>query len=105
MSDKLRQTGRTTRLLEEAKHLAMAGRAVYVMAANEQHRRTLLAEFPDAARLGIKVETPDSLPNFDWRRLHSLGAHPNCVFLVDHFAIESQFPAMIDMLRRYEKDE
>jgi hypothetical protein len=103
MSDKLRQTGRTTRMMQEAKRIAEAGRAVYVMAANEQHRRTLLSEFPDAGSLGIKVETPDSLPNFDWRRLHSPGAHPNCVFLVDHFAIESQFPALIEMLRRYER--
>lgn len=31
-----------------------------------------------------------------------LAMHPNCVVLVDHFAIEMRFQAMLEMLHRYD---
>ena len=102
----MRATGRTTRMLADAKSKATEGRAVYVIAANEAERRRMQQALgQDAPSLGIKVETPGSLGNFDWRSMRLKGAHPNCVVLVDHFAIEQQFAAVLEMLHRYDPQE
>ena len=101
---KLRHTGRTTRMLEHAKQLALAGRAVYVIADNERDIRRLEAECfkTGASNLGIKFETPNSPGNFDWEQMRLIGAHPNCVVLVDHHAIEDRFSMVLDMLHAYD---
>lgn len=93
--------GRTTRMLEDARRLKDEGKAVYVMAANARHAKALREQFGDKNN-SVKFETPDSLSNFDWRTFRLPGAHPNCVVLVDHFAIESQFSSLLDMLHRYD---
>ena len=101
----LRGIGRTTRMLQEALHQSNHGRAVYVVAANkaEQKRlREVLSEYSKNPT-GISVETPESLTRtFNWKTLWSEGAHPNCVFLVDHFTIESEFSRMLHELHRYD---
>src|SRR5688572_33456709 len=99
----LRRTGRTTRMLEHAKELALAGRAVYVIADNERDARRLEIECfkTGEPNLGIKFETPGSLGNFDWEEMRLTGAHPNCVVLVDHNAIEARFSRLIRMLHAY----
>lgn len=92
-------------MLEEAKRLALVERsAVYVVADNERDRRRLEIEcFKEGEpNLGIKFETPDSLPNLDWRTLTLRGAHPNCVVLIDHHAIEDRFAAVIAMMHRFD---
>ncbi len=89
-------------MLADAKAKATEGRAVYVIAANEAERRRMQQLVQDAPNLGIKFETPASLGKFDWRSLRLSGAHPNCVVLVDHFAIEQQFAAVLEMLHRYD---
>lgn len=99
--DKKKQTGRTTRMLEHAKSLAKAGRAVYVIAATE-HQRQWLEERLGSDSMGIKIETAWSLRNFDWGTMTLLGAHPNCAVVVDHFAIESRFRRMLEELVRYD---
>lgn len=99
--DNKRQTGRTTRMLEHAKALAKAGRAVYIIAANEQQRRWLEDRIGQGP-MGIKVETWETLRNFDWQTMSLLGAHPNCAVVVDHFAIESRFRRMLEELVRYD---
>lgn len=95
-----RQTGRTTRMLAEAVTLAKAGRAVYVVVANEREVERIESLLPD--NLGIQVETEYSLGNLDWESLRLVGAHPNCVVLVDHYAIESKFRQALAMLQRYD---
>lgn len=99
---KLRGTGRTTRLIAHAKKLAREGRAVYVIADNTQDARRLqmLCGEPN---LGIKFETPRSPGNFDWGQMRLLGAHPNCVVLVDHHAIEDHFARVLEMLHAYDE--
>ncbi len=94
---KLRGMGRTTRLLEHAKKLAREGRAVYVIADNTRDMRRLEILCGEPS-LGIKFETPRSLGNFDWEQMRLLGAHPNCVVLVDHHAIEDRFARVLEML-------
>lgn len=108
MSDtlqKLRGTGRTTRMLEHAKKLALAGRAVYVIADSERDCRRLEIECfkTGEPNLGIKFETPDSLGNFVWEEMRLRGAHPNCVVLVDHHAIEDRFARVLEMLHAYDE--
>lgn len=101
----LRVTGRTTRMMEDAFRLARGGRAVYVVAANRQEQmrlQTLGGE--EAQRLEIKFETPHSLGNFSWTTMALRGAHPNCEVLVDHYAIESEFAQVFEMLHRYDEE-
>lgn len=105
MMEKLRRTGRTTRMLTRAMELAREGRAVYVMCANHAHARALAA----TARFlgvvpadGIKFESPESLPTFDLETMQLGGAHPNCVVLVDHWAIEHKYADMLEELHRYD---
>lgn len=99
---KLRGTGRTTRMLEHAKKLAREGRAVYVIAdnTNDARRLQMLCGEPN---LGIKFETPRSPGNFDWEQMRLVGAHPNCVVLVDHYAIEDRFARVLEMLHAYDE--
>ena len=96
-------TGRTTRMLEEAIKQAKLGRAVYVVGASAAHARMLndMCSAKSGA-LGIKFETASSLGNIDWENMRMTGAHPNCVLLVDHFAIESKFSQILAMLHRFD---
>ena len=101
----LRGTGRTTRMLAEAKTLARSGRAVYIIAANRQHAILLeRALGNERIELGIKVEPPSSPGNFDWESMRLRGAHPNCVVLADHYAIETHFAKVLEMLHRFDND-
>jgi len=38
----------------------------------------------------------------DWRTMRFPSAHPRCITLIDHFAIESAFGPMLAMLHRYD---
>ena len=97
-----RQSGRTTRMLQEAKELAQAGRAVYVICANRSHVLALTADRgAELDALGVKFETVESV-SIDWNTLRMLGAHPNCAVLIDHHAIERKFSAVLEMLHRYD---
>lgn len=98
---KLRGTGRTTRMLEHAKKLAREGRAVYVIADNTEDARRLQMHCGEPS-LGIKFETPLTLGNFDWEQMRIRGAHPNCVVIVDHHAIEDRFARVLAMLHAYD---
>lgn len=100
MNDPKRGTGRTTRMLAHAKQLEASGRAVYIIASDHQHAGNLRRLLPEET--GIKVETPATAGNFDWQTLALRGAHPNCVVLVDHYAIESHFARMLRMLTAYD---
>lgn len=51
---------------------------------------------------GVKFETPETLGAFVWDLMRAPGAHPNCVFLVDHHAIEDRFSRIVDMLHAYD---
>jgi ABC-type branched-subunit amino acid transport system substrate-binding protein len=100
--DRRRQTGRTTRMLAEAVKLAKKGKAVYIVVADMAQKRQMEKQFGKAFwGLGIKFETPYSPGNFDWETMTFRGAHPDCVTLVDHYAIEARFPRLVEMLHRY----
>jgi hypothetical protein len=107
-SDPYIQTGRTTRMLTEAFKLAKEGKAVYVIAANHGHIFQMermadrLFGAGEASTLGVKFETPASLPSFDFRTMQLKGAHPNCRVFVDHWAIESEYARMLNELHRFD---
>jgi hypothetical protein len=107
--DNLRQTGRTTRLLKEAYRLASEGRAVYVLACRHDYALKMECEFDsmfgpgESRRMGIKFESPDGLPNFDFRTMTlGRGAHPNCCVLVDHYTIELHYARLLQELHRFD---
>lgn len=96
-----RQTGRTTRMIEHARALAGQGKAVYIIAVND-HDAGRIRRLVGVPNRGIKVETEESLPNFDWRTMQLKRAWPNCVVLVDHYAIEARITAQVEMMTRYD---
>lgn len=98
----MKRTGRTTRMLEEAKRLAEAGRAVYVVFYCTGEAAKMQREHPEFRELGIKFESPASVQPFDWKQMRTRGSHPNCVFLVDHYTIETEFELMLDALHRFD---
>ena len=97
----LKGTGRTTRMLQEAIQCSKEGRAVYVVAATQQHMRQL-QKMCGADGLFIKFETLGSLSDFDFINMRSIGAHPNCLFFIDHYAIECKFAKMLEVLHKYD---
>ena len=104
--NKLRQTGRSTRMLLKAKSLAEDGVVVYVIADRESHRRQLEEQYDELGGRRdefIKFLTPQ-LGNFDWDGLRLIGSNPNCVVLVDHYAIERRFHNIIEMLHAFDED-
>ena len=100
---KARQTGKTSRMLADAIEQARNGRAVYIVTANERHARHLEDMGGYVAKeLGIKFETPETLSSFDWRSMSLKNAHPNCVAIVDHYAIQCEYGALLVLLHRYD---
>ncbi|MBL4744123.1 MAG: hypothetical protein JKX87_05745 [Cycloclasticus sp.] len=99
----LRQTGRTARMVSEAKSLAESGRAVYIL-FNERSQadnwRKLFGEAL-AETLGVKFETVGDV-GIDWETMTVRGAYPNCIFLVDHHAIERRYEKQLEMMHKYD---
>ncbi len=103
MNEALRGSGRTTRLVEQACKAAWSGRAVYLFAHNAQYAEQLKAQVKDAwfkmadhnLGHGIKVESMKHWEEhrlWDWNEMKPSynSYHPNCLFLVDHFAVEQR---------------
>ena len=101
MNEENRRSGRTTRLVDEAKRLDEAGKAVYIVAASSQERNRIMMELGNT-HPGIKVEHKYALRFLDWKTMRLEHAHPNCVVLVDHHAIESEYAGMLEMLHRFD---
>lgn len=96
-----RRTGRTIRLVSEALLLAGQGRAVYVIARQAAALQKRIDK--DVPGSGIKCE-PQLPVGFNWRTMRVEGSHPNCVWLVDHYMIESDpvFMSMFEALTRFD---
>ena len=90
-------------MLETAKKLSAEKRAVYVIADNMHDAQRLQIELGTDDR-NIKIETPETVNNFDWETMTLRGAHPNCVVLVDHHAIEDRFGPMLKMLHAFDPE-
>lgn len=103
MIDYMRQTGRTTRLLQRAIELADYGRAVYILAHDDKYARMLRKQLAEMIELrepsqprnpndlkGIQIERVP--PDFDFTtmRPHNSNAWPNCIWLIDHVVAEQE---------------
>ena len=101
MTNSKQQTGRTTRMLAHARSLRDQGRAVYVLVHSKQYGDMLaLAQ----ENKGLRFETFDSLgpSGLDERRMTLRAAHPNCVLLVDHHAVEARYAAALRRMCEYD---
>lgn len=101
----LEQTGRTTRMVQEAERLAKTGRAVYLVFATPGHAYQELQKFgaDKAVNLGVSFEHLGGLNTLDLAQMRLVGAHSNCVVLVDHHAIELRFGPVLEMLHRFDE--
>ncbi len=112
MNQSLAQTGRTTRLIERACMEALNGRAVYVFAHDEAYARMLKKKVDEiwqrmvgkGRKHGIRVENMaywDDRRMWNWERMlpaHN-DWHPNCLWLVDHAAVEMQLIRIDERMR------
>lgn len=85
MSDKLRRTGRTTRMLNDAIAAVKEGKKVVVVAADYDHCKTL---DQTAKTKGIRYISISS-PYFD-RKSMTIRGVKDAVYFVDHYAIETR---------------
>ena len=99
--ERSRQTGRTNRMILQAMELAEEGKTVYILVASIIHKNSIVE------RLGnnypnIKVETFETLSDFDFRTMELNGIYPDCVVLCDHYTIEKLYGPMLDELYAYD---
>ena len=105
LMNNLRQTGRTTRMLEEAKRLLEQGQKVVIGTAHFSERNLIndmarRMNLPD----GYKVELASKL-NIDWFNLTLIDIAPKTHFLLDHAVIEIRYPKLLEALHRFDKKE
>ena len=86
MTDALRGTGRTTRMMRIAKSIADEGIPVVVIVDNEMQARTIRQDF--RCGRGWPSVLPRSHPHYDPRTNTVLGLFSHTVVLIDHFAKE-----------------
>jgi hypothetical protein len=110
------QTGRTTRLLQEAVSLAKEGKRVFVVSVGNTLLRGLcsfppelkeaLRRFPPSPPAGVRVGKGSvvfinsSSDVINWENL-TLRGYKDYVLLVDHYTIEQKFKPHLEMLFRY----
>lgn len=100
-----RQTGRTTRMIEEAKKLAKEGKQVYVIVNDPREGKALKERHKIPADAWVVFTTFEDVPGYDYRRGVVPNSNPDRVaVLVDHYAIEMRFGAMMRLMHRYDKD-
>jgi len=92
------RTGRTTRMLQEARKLAEGGFAVYVICQNPDELKEIFGE----PRLGVKFERWVS--SLDPETLRLRGSFPATRVLIDHYTLETRFAAILKELHRYDAE-
>lgn len=98
-----RKTGRTDRLIDEALRLSGGGKAVYIITQQATELQSRIDRI--CPNSGIKCE-PVLPVHFDWFTMRPVGARPNCVWLVDHYIVESdwRFRAMFDAMTQFDEE-
>jgi hypothetical protein len=103
-------------MLDHAVWLAANGSYVFVVGATAKHaevlRASVAARVVGATLAGTKVYVPSQggqisfesgeSRQFDWQNLRMIGSHPNCVVLVDHFAIECRWGNLLREFTRWD---
>lgn len=112
--DDLRQTGRSTRMLNEAEKLSHGGYC-FVIAGSVLERDRLMREFlkmfADSRSAGEnKVYTATGQVSFeaitqidlDWHTLRPVGCHQSCRVLIDHWVFEKTYGHILKELHRFD---
>lgn len=100
----MKRTGRTTRMLMEAIAACAEGKVCYVIVANGQHKLDVLERLGGTVPKGMKVETwgyVDARGGLNPDTLLPLGAHPQSLVFIDHYAIEVRYANILKELDRY----
>jgi hypothetical protein len=100
MERERRQTGRTWRMVQEARRLDNEGHKVYIIVPTVAYGKSLRQVYGLNSRIGL--ESFDTLSNFDPITGRLLGAHPNCRVLIDHSAIEMRYSYLLTQLHRFD---
>ena len=96
--ESLRASGRTTRMLAEAKRQADSGKEVWVITATAREAVRMRATLNDPR---IHFESSHQ-SMFDWDTLRLAGIGGEAVVLVDHWAIENKYRRLLEMLHRFD---
>jgi hypothetical protein len=118
MSTNKRGSGRTSRLLAEARKLALEGKHVKLYFHNHRHAMQSLVDFLTKYKeefgqerisqcscylsTGVIEFLSPVAGSFDWENLQESGIEKSIVTLVDHWTIEKRFSALLQMLHRYD---
>jgi len=93
-------------MMQHAVELTTRGHAVYVAFNTRsecaQWEKWRATHAPMAT--SIQFDTVSRL-DIDWHTMKLRGAHENCRLLVDHYSIQTQFQAMLDMFHAYDLTE
>jgi len=100
MSGPLRQSGRSTRMLQKAIEYARSGLDVYVIAYGYEHMRALIRLLigmtPDE-RWCMRIRiVPYYMISFDWDTMTFPGRPEGSMVLIDHLTIEMKMAKMGD---------
>jgi hypothetical protein len=97
MFEVLRATGRTTRLIEEAKRLQQQGKPVVVVVATAHQVNE------------VRIKTGDTIPvvhsqssEWDWNEMRQYGRPLETEYLIDHYAIEKKYSKVLQALHRFD---
>ena len=97
----LKQSGRTTRLCKKAIELDAIGKSVYLVCVSRPAVHDLLRSLNPNHRINVETFTTIG-HSFDIRTMRVYGSHPNCEFLFDHYAIETEFKALLTKLHEFD---
>lgn len=107
MQNSFRGTGRTTRMLNEAKELVDSGKNVCVVGLNLDHCQQLRRAYIEShgpfgdQLLFLPIESRQIERSPAWGVLRVRGR--DATVLIDHYAIESEFRHVLAMLHRWDK--
>ena len=102
-----RRSGRTSRMMQEAKRLDAEGKAVYVVFSTQEECYRW-RDFVEGT--GIKLETHRSIGGDRFTediiiRGRIRGQHENAVLLIDHHLIFERYGPFISTYHRWDKEE
>lgn len=97
MFEVLRATGRTTRLIEEAKRLQQQGKPVVVVVATGQQVNEVRIKTGDTVRV-VHSQSPE----WDWNEMRLYGHPLEIEYLIDHYAIEKKYSKVLQALHRFD---
>jgi hypothetical protein len=104
LRDALRQTGRTSRMIDEAICAAKTGKLVYIICDNIDQRKAVekqIEKFIRSNTLRVRVCEPQHVGEINWETLTITGQSNNTIVFIDHLVIENRLHTALEMLNRW----